>query len=364
MAPSLAERDSASEPNPILVEVWRGNVVESVHRGAISVMSDRGESIAAMGDIARPVFPRSAVKMIQALPLIESGAADRFRLTDVQVALACASHSGEREHVRTVESWLNMMALTPGALECGAHAPFDRGAADELVRSGVAPSALHNNCSGKHAGFLATAMHAGDDPHGYVEASHPVQRRVSLALGEMMGADVALAPCGTDGCGIPAFAVPLQAIALGMAKLGSGHGSAPVRAAASRRIVTAMMALPWLVSGTGRFDQRAMMLGGGRFATKMGAEGVHAAIIPGRGLGIAIKIDDGAQRAAEVAMAAVLVKLGVLDGGEAEALCRVRLRNSKGREVGRIVAAGEGDGSSTPRRNGFVGVSRASAEAG
>jgi L-asparaginase II len=327
-----------NEPNPVLVEVWRGTAVESVHRGAICVMSADGETIAECGDAGRPIYPRSAVKMIQALPLIESGATDRFRLTDAHIALACASHAGQREHVCMVEQWLTGIALSPAMLECGVHAPFDRDAADDLVRSGEAPCALHNNCSGKHAGFLSTAVHAGEDPHGYVEASHPVQRRVTAALGEMTGIELAHAPCGIDGCGMPAFSIPLRAVAQAMAAFADGKRLGKVRAAAAKKIVAAMMAHPLLVSGSGRFDQRAMTTGAGRFATKMGAEGVHAAIVPGLGLGIAVKIDDGAQRAAEVALAATLARLGALESAEAGALCRVGLRNNSGREVGKIVA--------------------------
>lgn len=329
---------SVPAPNPVLVEVWRGNAVESVHRGAISVMSASGACIAAFGDTGRPVFPRSAVKMIQALPLIETGAADRFRLDGTHFALACASHAGESEHVRVVRQWLAALELSPDALECGAHPPFDRNAADDLVRRGLAPCALHHNCSGKHTGFLAAAVHAGEETRGYIDPQHPVQRRVTAALGEMTGVDIAHAPCGIDGCGIPAFAMPLSAIAHAMAKFADGKGLGVVRAAAAQRLVEAMMMQPRLVSGTGRFDQRAMTVGAGRFASKMGAEGVHAAIVPGLGLGIAVKIDDGAARAAEVALAAILAWFGVLTAGEAEALGRVPLRDGQGREVGWIAA--------------------------
>lgn len=329
---------SLRAPNPILVEVWRGDTIESAHRGAISVVSTGGDVVAAWGDVERPVFPRSAVKMIQALPLIESGAADRFRLTGAHIALACASHSGEREHVDAVVRWLTALDLSPDALECGAHAPFDRKAADELVAQGLAPSALHNNCSGKHAGFLTAAVHAGDDPSGYVELSHRVQRQAAAALGDMTESDVTHAPCGVDGCGIPAFAFPLRTIAHAMAKFADPGTLGPVRGEAARLIVRSMIAQPWLVSGTGRFDQRAMTLGAGRFATKMGAEGVHTAIVPGLGLGVALKIDDGAQRAAELAMAAVLARLGMLAQAEADALSRVTLRNSRDLAVGRIAA--------------------------
>ncbi len=341
MAADGRHADGPVEPapsNPVLVEVRRGGNVESAHRGAVSVMSADGSVVASLGDVRRPVFPRSAVKMIQALPLIESGAADRFRLGRKEIALACASHSGEAVHVHLVGRWLAEIGLSADALECGRQVPFDRAAADALVAAHHAPGAVHNNCSGKHAGFLTTAIHAGVDPRGYVERAHPVQARVTDALGEMTGIDLRHAPCGIDGCSIPAFAVPLQAIAGAMAKFAK-PSSQGARADASRRIVEAMMAEPLLVSGSARFDFRAMKLGAGRFAVKMGAEGVHVAILPGLGLGVAIKIDDGASRAAEVAMAQVLHRLGVLDGLEAEALLSVQVLNNAQKRVGEIASA-------------------------
>lgn len=326
--------------NPVLVEMRRGGNVESAHRGAVSVMSADGAVIASLGDVERPVFPRSAVKMIQALPLIESGAADRFRLGHREVALACASHSGEAVHVHAVERWLADVGLSTDALECGAQTPFDRAAADALIAAHRAPGAAHNNCSGKHAGFLTTARHCGDDPRGYIEPAHPVQRRVTDALCEMTGIDLHHAPCGVDGCGIPTYAIPLRAVAKAMARLAT-PASSGVRADASRRIVEAMTAEPLLGSGSSRFDYRAMTIGAGRFAVKMGAEGVHVAIVPGLGLGIALKIDDGASRAAEVAMATLLHRLGLIEGAEADVLRVVPVLNNRQDRVGEITASSE-----------------------
>lgn len=303
-----------SEPkaNPVLVHVTRGGEVESSHRGAAAVVDPDGGVVAAWGDVARPVYPRSAVKPVQVLPLIETGAAERFSVGDAEIALASASHSGEPEHVALVEGWLERLGLGPGDLECGPHAPIDEAAAADLVRAGREPSPLHNNCSGKHAGFLATALHLGEETAGYVKPGHPVQRRLAEVLSDMGGVDLEGAPVGSDGCGIPVIAMPLRAMALAMARLANPDGLAPDRAAACRRVFGAMAAHGRLVAGRGRFDTLAIDAGCGAFVVKTGAEGVYVAAMDG--LGVALKIDDGAKRASETAMAAILEYLGVLDG--------------------------------------------------
>ena len=303
-----------SEPqaNPVLVHVTRGGAVESSHRGAGVVVDPAGGVVAAWGDVARPVYPRSAVKPLQALPLIETGAAERFSVGDAEIALAAASHSGEPEHVALVTAWLKRMGLGPGDLECGPHAPMGEAATAALVHAGREPSPVHNNCSGKHAGFLATALHLGEETAGYVKPGHPVQRRMAEVLSDLSGVDLEGAPRGTDGCGIPVIAMPLRAMALGMARLANPDGLAPDRAAACRRVFGAMAAHGRMVAGRGRFDTRAIEAGSGAFVVKTGAEGVYVAAM--EGLGVALKIDDGAKRASETAMAAILGHLGVLDG--------------------------------------------------
>jgi L-asparaginase II len=177
-----------NDANPVLVEIHRGNGLESRHRGAAVIADSRGDIVAAWGDIDGPIFPRSAVKMIQALPLIESGAAERFRLTDEHLALACASHSGEPVHVRAVEAWLAQIGLDGNALECGTHEPFSDSAARELIAARQRPSPLHNNCSGKHAGFLTAAHHMNFPIRAYIDKSHPIQRLVTAALRARPGA--------------------------------------------------------------------------------------------------------------------------------------------------------------------------------
>lgn len=328
--------------NPVLVEVTRGAQVESRHRGAVAVFDGDGAAVMTVGDVARPVFPRSAVKAIQALPLVESGAADAFGLTDADLALACASHAGEPAHAARAESMLARAGLDASALECGAHWPTRQEAALELARSGGAAGTLHNNCSGKHSGFLCTCRHLGIDHRGYVARTHRFQEMVRETMEAVTGATHGEADCGTDGCSIPTYAVPLTALATGFARMASGQGLMPQRAAAARRLMRACMAEPFFVSGTERFDTRLMELGAGRIFAKVGAEGVYCAALPEKGLGIALKCDDGGVRAAETMVAAVLARLleGDLAGGVAR-MARPRLYNWNGIEVGGIRPVGE-----------------------
>jgi len=295
--------------NPVLVEVTRGAVVESAHRGAVSVFDADGKAVLEIGDTARPVFPRSAVKAIQALPLVESGAADAYGFGDRELALACASHSGEPEHVELAQAMLAKAGLDRSALECGAHWPSSHDATIALARAGGSPNALHNNCSGKHSGFLCTCVHAGVAHRGYVKAGHALQEMVRDAMQSVTGAAHDVDHCGIDGCSIPTYAVPLTSFALGFARMATGRGFAPQRAKAAKRLLDACMAEPFLVAGTGRADVPLMQAAPGRIFVKVGAEGVYCAAIPELGLGIALKCDDGAGRAAEVMIAAVLAKL-------------------------------------------------------
>jgi L-asparaginase II len=325
--------------NPVLVEIHRGNGLESSHRGAAAIADSRGDIIAAWGDIDRPIFPRSAVKMIQALPLIESGAAERFRLTDEHLALACASHSGEPVHVRAVEAWLAQIGLDGNALECGTHEPFSDSAARELIAARQRPSPLHNNCSGKHAGFLTAAHHMNFPIRAYIDKSHPIQRLVTAALSEMSELDLGQTPIGIDGCGIPVHALPLRNLARAMAKFASPGKFSGSRGEAINRLYDAMHAHPLLVGGSGRFDTRAIAAGDSRFIVKMGAEGVHIGIAPKLGLGIALKIDDGARRAAELAMATLLQSLGLVDHAVATSLAVDHVSNTRGDQVGTVRVA-------------------------
>jgi len=325
--------------NPVLVEVLRGELVESAHRGAVCVVDADGATVLALGDVAQPVFPRSAVKAFQALPLVESGAADRYRFGDQELAIACGSHSGEPAHVTAAERMLARAGLDASALECGAHRPSHHPSADALVRAGRAPSPLHNNCSGKHAGFLCVACHLGVDRHGYVAPEHPVQRAVRATIEELTSTALGEDRCGVDGCSVPTWAVPLKNLAHGFARFGTGHGLDAARAKAAARLRAACAREPFFVAGTGRFATLAMERLGERAFVKGGAEGVFCAALPDHGLGIAVKCDDGAGRAAEAVAAGLLIRLMKLDAGERAVLGRFArpvLNNWNGIEVGRV----------------------------
>jgi L-asparaginase II len=335
--------------NPILVEVWRGSVVESFHRGAFAVVDAGGTVVATRGDIERPVFARSAIKILQALPLVESGAADRFGLTNEELALACASHDGEPAHARTAASMLSKAGLDESVLECGAHWPYDEPAKLALAAAGDKPSALHNNCSGKHAGFACLGcLMAGERDRrgflgGYVKAEHPLMREVTAAIESTTGCNLSAAPVGIDGCSIPTFGIALAKLAHAFARVATGQGLAPGRAAAARRLRAAVAAAPFMVGGSGRFDTRVMALFGERVFCKVGAEGMYCAALPDAGWGLALKMDDGNNaRACEVAMAALLDSLGVARNEPERALLaelsNVGLRNWRGIEVGRLSA--------------------------
>ena len=325
--------------NPLTVEVTRGDMVESRHRGAAVVMDREGKIVHAWGDGRRVVFPRSAVKPVQALVLVETGAAEAFDVADKELALASASHSGMPEHISAVSNWLKRIGLGPGDLECGGHEPLNPDAAKGLVQSGESFGPVHNNCSGKHTGMMTTAKHLGEPVSGYAKPGHPVQERLRVLLAEMGGADLTRAPEGMDGCGIPVFGMPLAAVAVAMARMADPGNLDDGRAGACRRIIGAMTAHPFLVAGPDRFDTVAMEAAKGRFVVKAGAEGMYGAILPGLGLGVALKIDDGAKRAAEVVMAAVLDHLGVLDEKAAKAMGKyldAPVMNSPGNRVGQI----------------------------
>lgn len=329
---------------PIVVEVTRGGMVESRHGVRLSVVDGRGRDVLAGGDVEAPVFPRSAVKVFQALPLIESGAAERFGFGERELSLCCASHSGEEGHVDLAARMLAAAGLGEADLECGCHWPFDQPVALALARAGGAPTQLHNNCSGKHAGFLCTAVHLGEDPKAYVGEAHPVQRRVRAAISDLTGVAAADLPMGIDGCSIPTFAAPLSAFARGFARLTSGTDVTPERARAGQRLMAACMAEPWLMSGTKRACLRLMEAAPGRVFAKTGAEGVFCGAVPELGLGFALKADDGGTRAAEAAVAAMLARLfAQADPALAERYAqqsRSRLRNWQGTEVGQIRVEG------------------------
>jgi L-asparaginase II len=333
---------------PILVEATRGGIVESFHRGSLAVVDAGGAVHTALGDIDRPVFARSAVKLLQALPLVASGAADALGLTDAELALACASHNGEPAHVETAAAMLAKAGLDASVLECGHHWPYSEAAQHALARQGDTPTALHNNCSGKHAGFvcLGCTLRGGQDAaaflRGYVRPEHPVMREVTAALQATTGFDLAGTARGIDGCSIPTYAIPLRHLALAFARVATGRGLSSDHARAAQRLCAAVAAQPFMVGGTGRLDSTLMARFGTRVFCKVGAEGVYCAALPERGLGLALKMDDGNNaRAAEVVLAAALERLLTLNDADAQWLRGVSdapQRNRQGIETGRLQA--------------------------
>jgi L-asparaginase II len=307
-----------------MAELWRNGFLESTHLGHAVVAGPGGQVTQAWGDADQAIFPRSSCKMIQALPLIESGAADAFSLTDQHLALACASHNGAEIHTSRVTDWLANIGLGESDLRCGAHEPSDSAARKTLIKTDASPCQIHNNCSGKHSGFLTLNRHLGSGPE-YVEPDHPVQKAVHEAFEDMTGAT---SPgYGIDGCSAPNFLTTVAGLASAMQKFAAATDTT-TRGNAMIRLRQAMVAHPDLVAGEGRACTELMRAMDGRVAVKTGAEGVFIAIIPELKTGVALKICDGATRASEAAMAAILVKLGVLDAKNPAAIKRMEPRQT------------------------------------
>lgn len=325
--------------NPITVEVTRGQLVESRHRGVAVVVDAEGRIVFSAGDVDSGVFPRSACKAMQALPLVESGAADAYGFGERELALACSSHSGEPEHVATAAAMLKAAGLDESVLECGAHWSSHQSVLIDQARTLDKPTALHNNCSGKHSGFVCTCSHTGEEPRGYAGFDHPLQQAIRAIMADLTGAVLSRDNCGTDGCSIPTYAVPLTGLARGFGKLVTGKGLEPLRAAAARRLINACMAEPFYVAGTKRFCTRLMQVAPGRIFAKTGAEGVFCALLPDKGLSFAVKAEDGATRAAEAVIAALLARHFDEDSEERAALMRLAnhgMTNWNGLAVGSV----------------------------
>ncbi|MDC9823719.1 asparaginase [Devosia sp. ZB163] len=331
------------DANPILIEQTRGNFVENRHRAAFVIADANGTIIASAGDIARPVFPRSAIKSMQALAMVSSGAIERFAISDEELALACASHHGEDVHVLGVTNFLAHVGLGPDDLECGAHQPSNARAREALRREGREPSQLHNNCSGKHSGMLSVARALGVDTHGYVGREHPVQVAVRRAIETVVGETLSEDRCGTDGCSIPTWAAPLSAFARGFARMSTGDGLPEDMAAAAHRVFDAATSHPLLVAGTGHLDTLVMEAFGGRVMQKGGAEGVQCGAIRDRGWGYALKIDDGNMLASQTLVANLLLRYAEPDDAQRAVLDRFSrqiIKNVRGFEVGEMRLAG------------------------
>jgi len=322
--------------NPVVIEVTRGPLVESRHEGIAAVVKPDGTVAAAWGDIDAAILPRSANKPIQAMAFVESGAIERFGLGNEHIALACASHYGEKRHVDTVRAWLAKVGLGEDDLECGAHMPRLQASLEDLLRQGKTATAAHNNCSGKHSGFLTTAVQYGEPTRGYIKYDHPVQRRLREVMSDLCGLDANAFPYATDGCGIPTLATPLKSLARAMASMADPSRLSNKHAEAATRIRAAMNAEPFMMAGTGAFGTRINAALPGVAEVKGGAEGVFCGMLPGLGLGVALKMWDGAGRASEVAMAALLNHLGVLPAEQSDEILHPPVRNVVGLLVGEM----------------------------
>lgn len=316
---------------PLDVTVIRDPVVESRHRvDAVVAGPDGVQSV--WGQAERPTLARSGLKLVQALPLIRTGAADRFELSPEELTLACSSHNGEPAQIGRISAWLERIGLDEMALECGPALPRPESALVEHLRAGGGPSRVFHNCSGKHTGFLTVARHLRVDPSGYVEPDHPVQELVAEALSELCRVDLTPQQPGRDGCGIPTWSVPLAGLAGAMARLVRPDESDPETRAAANRLIGAVTPRAWWLSGTGRHEVEVAEVATEPVVLKAGAEGVFMGALPERGLGIAVKAVDGAARAAEVGVSAILAHLGALPSSSVDQV----VHNSQGLAVGSV----------------------------
>ena len=328
-----------------LVHVYRGKMVESIHYGAACVVDWHGDILAQWGNVEQLVYPRSAIKSLQALALVESGAADAYNVSAAELALACASHNGEVAHTEQVMAWLKRLGLSDQDLECGRQKPAREDSLKALYDQDLPVTCYHNNCSGKHSGFLTLARHMGWQTSGYIQQHHPLQRMILQNVAEMAETDVTYAPVGIDGCGIPVMAIPLQKIAFAAAKMAACAGGVSLktlsgtRRAAAKRIIEAQIQHPFNIAGTDRYCSKMMTLAGQRLFLKVGAEGVYFAGLPEKGIGIAVKISDGASRAAENVVGCLLHRFGGLadlSANDLQDMIQPELTNWVGTPVGHI----------------------------
>lgn len=300
--------------NPVpMAEIWRGDLLESLHLGHAVICDASGGIVHSWGDPDALIYPRSSAKMIQALPLITSGAAARYGLSSEQLALACASHNGAAIHTDRANAWLETLGLSDSDFRCGPQEPSDLPARNALIRAEAEPCQVHNNCSGKHCGFLTLSSHLGAGPE-YNAIGHPVQQAALAAFEETTGQS---SPgYGIDGCSAPNFQTTVHGLARAMAWFASAGDRMGRQSEAAQALTQAMMAHPELVAGEGRACTNLMRAMQGRAAVKTGAEGVFIAILPEQKLGVALKIADGGTRASECAVTAILTGLGVLDAAD------------------------------------------------
>lgn len=329
-------------PFELLVEVTRNNTVESRHFGAAVVCDYKGNVVESWGDIERLVFPRSALKPMLAIHLVESGASDHYALNDAELSLACSSHQGEEMHQNLVTSWLNRIGLTEANLACGAVLPEHTDSAHQLLASGQQGCRIHHNCSGKHTGFLTTAQHLNLSLDNYHLLEHPLQQLSLDILSDLADIDLKQYPMGIDGCGLPAPTMPLLKLAHATARFAKPVDLSTSRAQAIYRLHKAIINEPLYIAGHGAVASEVSEVTKGAVLAKTGAEGIITAALPERGLGIAVKIADGSARARSVALMAILDHLGVLSAEEKDRLkahISPTIVNSRGLVVGDVRSA-------------------------
>lgn len=323
----------------LLVHVTRGRLTECFHRGHIAVSNASGEMLYELGNRQHVTYARSTAKLLQVVPLVETGAADHYGFTPAEIAVMCASHNGEREHVQAVQSILTKLGLDESALLCGAHQPYDRQTREQLAANNEKPSSLHNNCSGKHAGMLALAKYLNMPLTAYIERDHPIQKHITETIAELAQIKVDDLVIGIDGCGVPVFGLTIEQLALAYSRYGHGEYVSDNRAAACRRIVAALREQPFYLAGSERFDTRLIEVTNGRIIGKMGAEGVYAITVPASSLGIAVKVEDGAARALYPTVVETLKQLLLLNESELAQLSEFHtpaILNRSGKHVGTI----------------------------
>ncbi len=316
-----------------MAELWRGGLLESTHTGHAVICDEKGEIVESWGNPAEIIFPRSSCKMIQALPLMESGAFDAAGLTEAHAAFACASHWGSGMHVALARTWLEGLGMGESDLRCGSHEPNDKVERNRLIKSDESPCQYHNNCSGKHSGMLTMNQHLKGDAE-YTEVDHPLQVQIKQAFEEVTG-EVS-SGWGIDGCSAPNFATSLHGLGRAMGAFAGATGTGDKRDRAMHRLTRAMATYPELIAGDRAFDTEIMRAMDGKVTLKGGAEAVHIAILPEQKLGIALKITDGGYRASDAMMAGLLVKLGVLDADHTYTRKRLNSvqKNWRGKETG------------------------------
>jgi L-asparaginase II len=314
-------RKGAMHVSERLVELTRGNLVESVHFGDLAVVDASGRLLYSVGSPEEKVaFIRSSSKPIQAIPVVQSGAVDHFGLTEQEMAVFCASHSAEQVHIDAVLSILQKIGLPQGALQCGRHMPFDKTMSQQLILSGEEPSEVHCNCSGKHSGMLTLAQHMGWDISDYLAVEHPVQQAMRAAMAQFAGLEPDQIEIGVDGCGAPVFGLSVYHMARSWAQLVDPSRLPEDTQSAAQRITAAMTAYPQMVAGSGRLCTNLMTHLNGRVVAKSGAEGVYCIGLLNKGIGLAVKIQDGNGRATGPAMIEALRQMGELTDADLENL--------------------------------------------